>query len=105
MSDYKGARHLLEALPKANVLLADRGYDEDWFRDALRKKGIEPCIPPKKNRKIKIEYNQTLYKQRHKIENMFAKLKNWHRISTRYDRCAHTFKVTITIPAIVIWWI
>ena len=60
MSDYKGARHLLDALPEANVLLADRGYDADWFRDALREKGIEPCIPPKKNRKAKIEYNETL---------------------------------------------
>ena len=60
MSDYKGARHLLDALPEANILLADRGYDADWFRDALREKGIEPCIPPKKNRKAKIEYNETL---------------------------------------------
>ena len=105
MSDYKGACHLLDALPKANVLLADRGYDADWFRDALRKKGIEPCIPPKRNRKTKIEYDETLYKQRHKVENMFAKLKDWRRIATRYDRCAHVFKAAITIAAIVIWWI
>jgi putative transposase len=53
MSDYKGARHLLDAVPKANVLLADRGYDADWFRDALRGKGIEPCMPPKKTAKSK----------------------------------------------------
>ena len=105
MSDYKGARHLLDALPDANVLLADRGYDADWFRDALRARGIEPCIPPKKNRKTKIKYNETLYKQRHKVENMFAKLKDWRRIATRYDRCAHRFKAAITIAAIVIWWI
>lgn len=104
-SDYKGARHLLDALPKAGVLLADRGYDADWFRAALLEKGITPCIPPKKNRKIKIEYDETLYKQRHKVENMFAKLKDWRRISTRYDRCAHTFQAAITIAAIVIWWI
>ncbi|WP_404947653.1 hypothetical protein [Rhizobium ruizarguesonis] len=25
-----------------------------------------------------------LYKQRHKIENMFGKLKDWRRIHTRY---------------------
>lgn len=105
MSDYKGAAALLVTLPKAKVLLADRGYDADWFRDALRQKGIEPCIPPKKNRKIKIEYDEGLYKQRHKVENMFAKLKDWCRISTCYDRCAHTFQAAITIAAIVIWWI
>lgn len=85
MSDYKGARHLLDALPHSKVLLADRGYDANWFRDALREKGIEPCIPPKKNRKAKIEYDETLYKQRHKVENMFAKLKDWRKIATRYE--------------------
>jgi transposase len=47
-SDYKGARVLIEKLPKASELLADRGYDADWFRDALIDKGITPCIPPKK---------------------------------------------------------
>lgn len=105
VSDYKGAEVLLDKLPEAKTLLADRGYDANWFREALRKKGIEPCIPPKKNRKTKIEYDQALYKQRHKIENMFAKLKDWRRIATRYDRCAHTFKAAITIAAIILWWI
>ena len=90
---------------KAKALLADRGYDADWFRDALREKGIEPCIPSKKNRKTDLPYDKTLYKQRHKVENMFARLKDWRRIATRYDRCAHTFRAAITIAAIAIWWI
>ena len=105
MSDYKGAKLLFESLPTAPVLLADRGYDADWFRDALRQKGIKPCIPPRKNRKIHIPYDKSLYKQRYKIENMFGKLKDWRRIATRHDRCAHTFFSTICIAAIVIWWI
>lgn len=111
MSDYtqggrgKGARALMEQFTASKHLLADRGYDANWFRDALRNKGIEPCIPPKKNRKVKVEYNKTLYKQRHKVENMFGKMKDWRRIATRYDRCAHTFFSAILIAAIVIWWI
>nr|VFJ48330.1 MAG: hypothetical protein BECKFW1821A_GA0114235_101944 [Candidatus Kentron sp. FW]VFJ53466.1 MAG: hypothetical protein BECKFW1821B_GA0114236_10159 [Candidatus Kentron sp. FW] len=40
---------------------------------------------------------EAFYKQRYKIENMFAKLKDWRRIVTRYDRCAHTFFSTIWI--------
>ena len=105
MSDYKGAARLLDKLPKAKELLADRGYDADWFREALMEKGIAPCIPPKKNRKIQIEYDKTLYKQRHKIENMFGKLKDWRRIVTRYDRCAHTFLSAICIAATVIFYL
>ena len=71
----------------------------------MRDKGITPCIPGKKNRKVEIEYDKTLYKQRHKVENMFARLKDWRRIATRYDRCAHTFFSAICIAAIVIWLI
>jgi transposase len=105
MSDYKGAALLVDVLPRAKELLADRGYDADWFRNALIKKGITPCIPSKKNRKVPIEYDKALYRQRHKVENMFAKLKDWRRIHTRYDRCAHTFFSAICIAATVAFWI
>jgi len=105
VSDYIGARKLLGDFPSAKHLLADRGYDADWFREGLLEKRITPCIPPKKNRKHQIGYDKILYKQRHKIENMFGRLKDWRRISTRYDRCAHTFFSAICIAAFVIYWI
>jgi transposase len=105
MSDYKGAALMLDALPPANVLLGDRGYDAGWFRDALAARGITACIPSKTNRKIPIAHDRTLYRQRHKIENMFGRLKDWRRIHTRYDRCAHTFFSAICIAATVIFWI
>lgn len=40
-----------------------------------------------------------------KVENLFAKLKDWRRIATRYDRCAHTFFSAICIAAAVIFWL
>ena len=105
MSDYKGAALMIDAFPKAKALLADRGYDADWFRYALAERGITPCIPSKTNRKVTIPHDTTLYRQRHKVENMFGKLKDWRRIHTRYDRCAHTFMSAICIAATVIFWL
>ena len=105
VSDYKGAGILLESLPDAREMLGDRGYDADWFRNGLKQRGITPCIPPKKNRKAFIPYDAILYKQRHKVENMFAKIKDWRRIATRYDRCAHTFFSAICIAATVIFYL
>ena len=99
MSDYKGAALLLKALPKARELLADRGYDADWFRAALMERGITPCIPPKKNRKTNIAYDRKLYKQRHKIENMYGSMKDSPRIALRYARCAQTFFSAVLIAA------
>jgi transposase len=69
-------------MPKAKLLLADKGYDADWFRAALAKRRIAACIPSKSNRKIAIPHDAVLYKQRHKIENMFGRLKDWRRIHT-----------------------
>ena len=105
MSDYKGAFLLLDALPKASELLGDRGYDSNWFRAALIERGITPCIPPRSNRKVQIDYDTQLYKQRHKIENVFARIKDWRRIATRYDRCAHTFMSAICIAVTVCYWL
>jgi transposase len=105
VSDYKGARQLLERLPKAKQLLADRGYDADWFRTALKDKGISPCIPPRAKRKSPADYDKELYRQRHRIENMFGRIKDWRRIATRYDRCAHTFLSAIFIAATCCYWL
>ena len=105
MSDHKGARLMFKALPKAKALIADRGYDSNWFREALKERGVEPCIPPTKSRKSPLPYDKTLYRTRHKIENLFAKLKDWRRIATRYDRCAHTFFSAICIAAAVAFYL
>ena len=105
MSDYKGAALMLNALPRAKELLGDKGYDADWFRQALAERGITACILPKSNRKASIDHDRILYRQRHRIENMFGRLKDWRRIHTRYDRCAHTFMSAICIAAIVIFWL
>ncbi len=104
-SDHKGAETLLPELPAASEMLGDKGYDSDAYRTALIQRGITPCIPPRAKRKHPATYCKTLYKQRHKVENMFAKLKDWRRIAMRYDRCAHAFFSAICIAAVIIFWI
>ena len=105
VSDYIGARALMSSLPKAKWLLADRGYDADWFRNGLKNMEIEPCIPARKSRKQIIPHDKTRYKARHKIENMFGKLKDWRRIAMRYDRCPKLFISAIALAAIVLFWL
>jgi transposase len=105
VSDYKGAAALLGSLPLAEALLADRGYDADWFRNALLSKGIAPRIPGRRGRKESVPYDKELYKQRHKIEIMFGRLKDWRKIAMRYDRCAHTFFSAICIADSVTFYL
>ena len=87
VSDYTGAAALLSSLPDAQWLLADRGYDANWFREALIDRDITPCIPGRKSRSKIIKYDKRRYKRRNRIERMFGRLKDWRRISTRYDGC------------------
>jgi len=105
MSDHKGALLLFPALPAAKELLANKGYDSDWFRAALAGRGITACIPPRKNRKVQYHYDKDLYRQRHKIENVFGRIKDWRRVATRYDRCAHAFMSAISIAATMCYWL
>jgi transposase len=92
MNDQKGANILASLLPPARELIADRGYDSNPFRTALAERGIAACIPPKKNRKVAIPYDKALYRQRHRIEIAFGRLKDWRRIATRYGM-VHSFSV------------
>ena len=105
VNDHRGAATLLSALPDAEALIAEEGYDSDGFRTALAHRGIEACIPGRTNRREPVAYDTELYKRRNLIERMFGRLKDWRRIATRYDRCAHTFFSAICIAATVIFWL
>ena len=105
ISDYTGAAALLEDLPNAQWMLADRGYDADWFRGALQQKGIKPCIPGRKSRSSTVKHDKRRYKRRNKIKIMFGRLKDWRRVATRYDRCPTAFFSAIALAATVIFWL
>ena len=95
----------MNGLPEADWLLADRGYDADWFREALIDKGTKPCIPGRKSRKKAVKYDKRRYKRRNRIERMFWRLKGWRRIVTRYDRSPTVFLSAIAVAATVIFWL
>jgi len=84
-------------------LLADRAYDTDKIIKYAREKGIVPVIPPKKNRKIKRDFDKNLYKFRHLVENMFLKIKQWRGISTRYAKNTASFLAAVQIRCIHLW--
>ncbi len=56
VSDHTGATALLGRLPKPGWLPGDRDHDADWFREALKDKGIKVCIPGRKSRKTAVKY-------------------------------------------------
>ena len=105
VSDYTGAAALLGSLPKADWLLADRGDDADWFRDALKDKGIKPYIPGQRSRGKPRKHDKRRCKLRNRIEIMFGRLKDWRRVATRYDRRPKVFLSAVALAATVMFWL
>ncbi|WP_425414923.1 IS5 family transposase [Rubellimicrobium mesophilum] len=105
MSDAKGALVLLAEMPRAKRLIGDKGYDADWLRDELKARGVRVCIPARSKRKRPATHNRKLYKKRCRIENAFARLKDWRGIAMRYTRCGDLFLSAIAVAATVIFWL
>ncbi|MFC0500560.1 IS5 family transposase [Asaia krungthepensis] len=105
ISDYTGAAALLDDLPAAKWLLADRGYDADWFRNGLEEKGIRPCIPGRRSRTTPVSYDKRKYRRRNRIEIMFGRLKDWRRVATCDNRCLAVFFSAICLAATVMFWL
>jgi transposase len=87
--DVKRALELIEEIACAYVI-ADRGYDADYFHDAILDQGATPVIPPMPGRNYQHNYDEELYKNRNSIERFFNKLKNFRRIATRYEALRQT---------------
>lgn len=81
-------------------MLADKGYDSDANRAAVRRRGAEPCIPPRKNRKEAIAYDRHLYRERNVVERYFGRLKQHRRVATRFDKKAANFLGFVWVASI-----
>jgi len=71
-------------------------------KDAAR---ITPCIPSRRGRKPPIPHDEARCRKRHKIENSFARLKDWRRVATRHKRCPKVFLPTCALAAVVMFWL
>jgi transposase len=101
-ADCTVAGRLIEGI-SAEYLLADRAYDTNDILEQAENQGMEPVIPPKRNRKEQREYDKDIYKLRHLAENAFLHLKQWRGIATRYAKNTASFLAAVQIRCIAIW--
>lgn len=100
--DAPQADALIEALP-ADIVMADTAYDSDRLRKVIADKGAQAVIPNNPSRARKYPLDKQLYAQRHLIECCFAKLKQFRRIATRYEKTARNFRAMIALAATILW--
>jgi transposase len=89
-ADCRQARSLLEGL-SFERLIGDRGYDTDELRDWAEEHGAEAVIPSKRNRKAAIPHDREAYETRHKVENLFCRIKDFGRIVLRKCKTSRSY--------------
>lgn len=83
-------------------LVADKAYGSRQFKQALRRRGIQPVIPRKRNQKRGRPHNASLYRERNIIERFFGRLKHFRAVATRYDKRSTTYLATVLLASIVL---
>ena len=102
--DSKVAKKIINKIGKAENFIADKAYDSDEIRNFAKNLGINPVIPRKSNsKKNNLSYDKFLYKQRHLVENLFARLKHFRSIATRFEKLARNYRAVLLIACSIIW--
>lgn len=87
----------------AEYVFGDRAYDGSPIREAIAAMGAEAVIPPHPCRKEPATYDGYLYRARHAIENLFAKLKQYRSLATRYDKTMRNYSAMVAIACVLTW--
>lgn len=91
-------------LPDAKAIVADKGYDSEYIREQITKKGARVVIQGKCNSlNGNADMDWSLYRYRHLVENAIARLKQYRAIATRYDKLKRDFESMVAMACGYLW--
>ena len=94
---------LLDQLPGVpKWVVADRGYSSHAFREHIWNLGARPAIPPRR-KETPVACPDWIYTNRNQVERLWAKLKEWRAVATRYEKTANSFMGVLGIAASMDW--
>jgi len=84
-------------------IAGDKGYSSRVIRQHCRRRGIRLSIPRKAHEHRTGPFDRTLYRLRHKVENLFARCKQFRSLATRYDKRAASYRALWVIAFTILW--
>ena len=104
-NDIVMAETVIGQAPPCEVVVADKGYDSQSFRDYVHEqKRAKAVIPHRKDNTMKHkEMDWAMYHYRHLVENAFARMKHFRAISTRYDKLERNYAAMLALSFVIIW--
>ena len=92
-----------QAEDKIQSVTADKAYDSARIVEHIAALGATAVIPQLANRKEPRPVDWAQYKNRNLVERFFARLKQFRRLATRYDKLAARFTSFIELAAAYVW--
>ncbi len=94
---------LVERLPGVpKWVVGDRGYTSHAFREHIWRIGARPAIPPQRHEAL-VACPGWIYNNRNVVERLWARLKEWRAIATRYEKTASSFMGVLCLAAAIDW--
>ena len=94
---------LLDRLPRMpKWVVADRGYTSHAFRSHIRDLGAQPAIPTQRH-EAPVACLDWVYVHRNQVVRLWARLKEWRAIATRYEKTARSFMGVLCLKATLDW--
>jgi transposase len=94
---------LLEQLPGVPTwVVGDRGYTSHSFCEHIWSMGARPVIPPQRH-EAPVACPEWIDNNRNVVERLWARLKEWRAIATRYEKTASS-SMSILCPAATLGW-
>jgi transposase len=94
---------LLDRLPGVpKWVVGDRGYSSHAFRQHVWDRGARPAIPTKRN-EAAVACPAWIYTNRNLVERLWARLKEWRAVATRYEKTARSFMGVLCMAAALDW--
>ena len=97
------APRLLGRLPDVpGWIVGDKGLASETFREQICAMGARPAIPPKRT-DAPVACPAWIYVNRRFVENLWARLKEWRAVATRYEKTARSFLGVLCLAAVADW--
>ena len=78
------------------------GSCQHAFREHIWSLGARPAIPSKQN-EAPVACPEWIYVNRNHVERLWARLKEWRAIATRYEKTASSFMGILCLAAALDW--
>ena len=83
-------------------VVGDRGYSSHAFRQLIWDAGARPAIPTK-GREAVVACPGFIHTNRNRVERLWARLKEWRAVATRYEKTKASFTSVLCLAATLDW--